>query len=259
MAISDSAIWAVSQLAVSSAAGGHFDPSQTLTTQISVTGGDTSTPVITSSTYDFTSNSIFNLTSVGRRVFIKSGGNFIPGWYLISSISGNSATLDAAVGQVLLYNPFSRVQTTKNTSVGCSTTATTSGGLCAFYLKIIETNIPSGVHSASGATATISAISSNSIYIGNGVYITSGTNGIVGFYTIVSAVDGVSLTLDRAVTTGSSSDIAFRIGGNIKDLTSAESSIVSGKGTIYRNGAFIVSSTTQTTSNSSSFDGGFNG
>jgi len=67
-----------------------------------------------------------------------------------------------------------------------------------------------------GANATILTASANSTMVGNVAHITSGGNFTTGWYEVLSTVDGVSATLDRACSTsgGGKSGVA-QVGGSM--------------------------------------------
>ncbi len=84
---------------------------------------------------------------------------------------------------------------------------------------------------AAGAGSTITHASAHADMVGNGLHILSGSNATVSWYEIISVV-GTVITLDRAVTTGVSANIAFNIGGALAmDLSGAanQSSLLNAK------------------------------
>src|SRR5262245_31004119 len=55
-------------------------------------------PAVTSASYTFVAG------DVNAWLFIRSGTNWIPGWYQIASVAGGAATLNAAIGAAILLN-----------------------------------------------------------------------------------------------------------------------------------------------------------
>ncbi len=102
------------------------------------------------------------------------------------------------------------------------TTATASNANGGFYNAAIGTNDYSQQDSAqynltgatsSGAGAVILHASAAADMVGNGAHVISGTNFTAGWYEIISVVAGVSITVDRAVTTGIGATGVVNIGG----------------------------------------------
>lgn len=76
---------------------------------------------------------------------------------------------------------------------------------------------------SSGAGAVILTASAASDMVGNCVHVISGTNTTTGWYYITAESPGVSITLDRNVTTGVGSSIVFKIGGAMSMQSSNDS------------------------------------
>ncbi len=66
---------------------------------------------------------------------------------------------------------------------------------------------------SSGAGSVILHASASTDMPGNGLRLVSGTNATASWYVILSVVAGVSITVDRACTTGVGASIVFNIGG----------------------------------------------
>lgn len=79
---------------------------------------------------------------------------------------------------------------------------------------------------AAGAGSTIDHASAAASMVGNGLHIISGTNATTGWYE-VTGVSGTTITLDRAVTTGVSSNIVFNVGGALSLQHSSDGTALS--------------------------------
>lgn len=205
----------------SSGNGGGFDPAVTMTADLAATLATGSAPVVTSASYTFVSGDI------GAYVFVQSGTNWVPGWYLIVSVSGGAATVTAIVGAVLLYPVLGTVASPTgglNTTVGCATTATPSSGSWsvdysqqnAAQVTFNGSTIMMSNASAS-ATVVITGLSTTVAHIGNVVNITGGTNFLTGHTTITAVTVGVTgvgtWTLSSTVTSTAGTAGAGKMGG----------------------------------------------
>lgn len=77
---------------------------------------------------------------------------------------------------------------------------------------------------AAGAGAVLTHASASADMVGNGLKVVSGTNLTVGWYEIISVVAGVSITVDRAVSTGVSANGVINIGGALS-LASSDDAV----------------------------------
>ena len=97
MAISLYAYWEVQSLGNNNNSG-VFDPETTMSATLSSANGTSTSPTVTASNYSFVS------TDVGNWLYVKSGTSWYPGWYLISSIAGTSAIVNATKFQAVNAN-----------------------------------------------------------------------------------------------------------------------------------------------------------
>jgi len=90
MALSATTIFEVETGGSDTLNGGAFDPGQTagMLTDGAATSATGTAPVFTSASYNFVAG------DVGAWIYIASGTNWIPGWYKISSVGSNAATLN---------------------------------------------------------------------------------------------------------------------------------------------------------------------
>jgi hypothetical protein len=79
---------------------------------------------------------------------------------------------------------------------------------------------------SAGAGSTLLYTSASADMVGNVAQLVSGTNAVTGFFQIVSVSVGVSITFDRAVTTGAGVSIVLNIGGALATLTGAVAAAV---------------------------------
>jgi len=130
MTFSNKLIWE-NRNDASASNGGGFNPANAnfaadLTTDTNT--GNTASPIVSSASYNFVAG------DVGHWVFIQSGTNWTPGWYLIASVAANKATLTAGVGTAVLYGTSSTGANYQrpnglNTAAGCATVGTPTSGV----------------------------------------------------------------------------------------------------------------------------------
>lgn len=189
--------------------GGGFS-ALTVTANLAATVATSTAPVVTSATYNFVA------ADVGSYVFIKSGTNWIPGWYKIVSVATNAATLNAAIGAVTLWQGT----TILNTTAGCATTASpTSGSWSVDYSQNASknttgSNISTTDAGTNGTTVTSATANFQPSILGNHIYLSGGTGSITGSWFEVTAVASTSsITVDRSVTAGAQTGATMNIGG----------------------------------------------
>lgn len=208
MSLSGSAHYEVrADATANSVNGGGFNPTNTnfmtdLTTDAAT--GNTTTPVVSSATYNFVAG------DVGAYVFIKSGTNWIPGWYVISSVAANKATLNAAIGAATLFT-----QRTLNTAAGVATVGTPTNGTFSVDYTHKTAAIVTNTDGAAAATTTFTSAGSTftRAMIGNYIHITVGGGLTVGWYEVVNFTSATQVVLDRSPGTGSAA--TFFLGGAI--------------------------------------------
>lgn len=179
--------------------GAFFDPSLTtnMLTDLAATSGNTSAPVVTSASYTFVAG------DVGAYVFVASGTNWIPGWYLIASVNAGAATLTASAGSVRCWTPTSTNPTTPalqfNTVAGCASAASPTGG--TFSVDYTQQNAAelslTDVASSNTTTFTSATGGFTKAMIGNAIRCTGG-GATSGYYFIVNQTDTNTITTDRA-------------------------------------------------------------
>lgn len=217
-------------------------------TDLKATSGTTSAPVVSSATYTFVSPG-----DVGNWVYVKSGTNWIVGWYQIASVSGGAATLTAGIGTAILSIGVTGVVTT-NTTAGCVTgsyvAGTASGTFGVDYSQTDTANstITNAVSVGSSTTLTSTSNPWTPVSVGNFFHLTtSGTGafGLVGWYEIVSYNSAGSVVTDR--TTNNGTALAAGTGqtggaGRLNGLEDTFQSMLPASSIVWvKNGAYTLS------------------
>lgn len=203
MAISANAVWEIWPTSGSDTNGGGFDPSiATGVSDFAATVATGNAPVITSATYNFVAG------DVGAWVFVKSGTNWVPGFYKISSVAANAATVNGTIGQAILYQGA----TVQNTVAGCATTASPTGGTGSVdYTQQAVAAVAVTGESSATTTITTLAAAFTPVMVGNALYL-SGTGITTGRYFMTVFTSTTVCTVDRSPgTTGTS--VVVNIGG----------------------------------------------
>lgn len=192
--------------------GALFNPERTaeLTDLIATSSsGQSATPTVSSATYTFAA------TDDEAWLFIQSGGTFRPGWYRISSVSGGVATLDAAVGNGVLYTSGVKRELSASTAQGIASTDSPTGG--SFMIDYSQQNGPildlGDVTSTASTTITSVTGGFTKAMVGNGAHLNSATGAdeVVGFHEITSVTDTNTAILDK--TTGTYTVGDLNVGG----------------------------------------------
>ncbi len=170
MAFTASCVWEVESGGSDTVNGGGFDTGVAgFPTDGAVASSNTSAPVFSSASYNFTSADV---TTPPAWVYLKSGTSLIPGWYAITALSGNSAVLDAAIGHAVL------AAGTPNTVVGCCTTGTSLSTITwgADYSQSTATRISLDDMIVGATTTQFTSVHTpvGVNFIGNIISVTSG-------------------------------------------------------------------------------------
>lgn len=164
MALGATTQWEVRTAGSDSSGGGFTPASASGVTDYAATSGTGTAPVVTSATYNFVAG------DVGAYVFILSGTNWIPGWYKIDSVASNAATVNASVGQVILYNGA----TFYNTTAGIASVASPTGGTGSVDYSQQDAAEVTGTATSAGTTLTATTGIFTPVMVGN--LITNGTS-----------------------------------------------------------------------------------
>lgn len=216
MSLANTVIFEVEFGGSDTACGGGFDPATGARDgTLASSNGTSSTPTVTSANYSFVAGDI------GNWLFIKSGTNWSPGWYKITSVSGGAATLNAAIGAAFLF--VSNQAATASASAGVGTSATLSSG--TWSIDYTQTTSGNSLGSPSISTTTVTYSGATKSMVGNVVQIGSGSGITAGFYLISAVTAGTSFTIDRTAGTGSAS---VYLGGALASLGQATGAAYSG-------------------------------
>jgi hypothetical protein len=236
MALSAYAFWEVRSLGSDNNSGG-FDPNATMKSTLSCSDGTSSTPTVTASDYTFVSQ------DVGYYLYIKSGTNWTPGWYLITSVSAGNATVNATGGQFIKANSI------MSSSNGIGSTDNLSSGTWAIDYSQNNSARISFTDLYLNSTTTCSSVLNpiTSAMIGNTIRIISGTGFTASIY-VIKSTSGTIATLDRAAGTSLSSGGVANLGGAFATIyTGLTSAIYVGSYNIVyikADGVYEVSGTT---------------
>lgn len=239
--------------------GSGFNPNNAnFPTDLAGTSATGASPVVTSATYTFVAG------DVGSYVYVKSGTNWIVGWYQIASVSAGAATLTASIGSVVL-SINSQGLVTRNTTTGCATTASPTAGTYGVDYSQQDTAVVNGItdFTSVGASAIITSATAGftPVMVGNFYHqTTTGTGGfgVTGWYEIVSYTNATTVTLDRTSNSGTTSVACTGYVGGAGRFSNAlesafmnmlpASAIAFFKSGVYSTGSVSVSTTNQTQS-----------
>ncbi len=221
---------------------GIFDPGVSgFPTDGAATLGTSNAPLFSSASYTFVAG------DVGAYIYVKSGTNWIAGWYPITAVtaSPNSATLDASIGAVVTADLSGL-----STVAGCATTASPTGATWGVDYsrqngsQITFTDMVIGTPNTT-FTSVLKPVGKN--YIGNSINVTSGTGFTVQRVVIASTVTTVA-TCDKALGTIASSGGNGRLGGGLLSPSIATSLLgIAGMCCFVQNGTYVISSNTTNT------------
>ncbi len=210
MAFGAGTTWEVNSGGSDTANGGGFDTGATFATDLTATLATSAAPVVASVSYNFITR------DNAQYLYIKSGTNWTPGMYPVTSTSGNAATLNASVGAVVLYNSAG-YPTGLNTVAGCATTASPTGGTWGIDYSRGTAPIFSYTDMViDGTTNTKFTSAGNPVgphIVGNLISMTSGTGFTFPQWVEVLSVSGTTATCDKALGTTSSTGGHGGLGG----------------------------------------------
>lgn len=242
-------LWEVSPTAAANNVnGGGFNTGNThFPTDLAAdTGtGNTATPIVSSASYNFVAG------DVNAWIYIQAGTNWTPGFYQITSVAANKATLNAAIGAGNQKNA-STLFWDANTVNGVATVATPTGGTFGIdYSRGNNAIITNTDLASANGTSTPSSITSAGSpfginHIGNIIHVTAGTSFRTGWQEIVN-VSGTTATLDSTQSVGTAASLSggtFYVGGAISlnsTLDDAFFESVSGSNFVFiKNGSYSL-------------------
>jgi hypothetical protein len=180
-------------------------------TDLTASDANTDSPVVSSATYTFVTG------DVNDWLFVSSGTNWRQGFYQITAVNAGAATLNAAVGAAL-HTVVNSARYRINTTAGCATVASPTGGVCALdasqrdAAKYTGTNL--AVDATTATDVTPDGVTPSKIHVGNLINITGGAGFTAGVYEITNIVSG-KWRLDRAPAATSTSGGTWNYGGAV--------------------------------------------
>lgn len=254
MSLTNGTIWAISASATTGNVNGsgYNIANAGMLTDLAATVATGASPVVTSATYAFVAG------DVGQYVYVKAGTNWIVGWYPIASVVGGGATLDASVGAVVLSIGAQGI-VTRNTSTGCASVASPTGGTFGVDYSQTDTAIINGVadFNAVGASTTLTSATAGftPVMVGNIFHQTTtgtGAFGVVGWYEIATYVNATTVTLDRTPNSGTASvNTTGYVGGagRLNGLEDTYKTMLPASSIVWiKNGTYTISGNAATTS-----------
>lgn len=198
-ALSSTAIWEI-RSGGATANSGYFNPGNAnFPTDATATSATGNAPVISSATYNFVAG------DVNAWIYIKAGTNWLPGWYKISSVAANAATVDATIGHgITLTNGVYAVTTV----AGVASVASPTGGTYGVdYSQQAAAKLSLTDLASVGASTTITSITAGftPVMVGNGIHLTTtgtGAHGIIGWYELVSYTNTSTMVTDQTTNDG---------------------------------------------------------
>lgn len=267
MAIASNTIWEMKSSATTgNVNGAGFNPANAgMLTDFAATSANTASPVITSASYNFVAGDANNY------FYVKAGTNWTVGWYKIVSVAANAATLDASVGSVVL-SIGTQGLVTRNTSVGCASVASPTGGTGTIDYSQTDTAVIAAVadFNAVGASVTLTSLTAGftPVMVGNIFHQTTtgvGAFGVVGWYEVATYVNATTVTLDRTPNSGTASvNTTGYVGGagrlngledTFKTMIQAANIVWVKSGTYTFSASATTASTNATTTNANYFIG----
>jgi len=242
-ALSGSTIWEVETGGSDTLNGGAFDPSQTagMNTDGAATSATGTAPVFTSASYNFVAG------DVGAWIYIASGTNWTAGWYKISLVASNAATLNATIGQAVLKAG------TPTTAAGCATTASpTSATWTIDYSQQSSAQFAYTDLVSAGTGLTVSSVAHpfGKQQVGNSLVVTGGTNFNLGRFVLASigALNVATVIGPTNITTGAGASGTGGLGGALVSPGQSTASAVAGNTVFIQTGTYPVTTATQAVS-----------
>lgn len=216
---------------------------------------NTASPVVSSTTYNFVAG------DVGSYVYVKSGTHWQFGYYPIASVSGGKATLNAAIGAVVI-SIGSQGIVTYNTVAGCTSdnTATLTAGTYGVDYSQQDTAVINAVtdFAAVGASTTLTSLTAGftPVMVGNLYHQTTtgtGAFGLTNWFEILSYTNATTVTLDRTPNNGTASAACTGYVGGAGRLNGLEDSfnaMLPGSAFVWvKNGSYTFSGSVSTANN----------
>lgn len=161
-------------------------------------------PVIATASYNFAAG------DVGAWIYVKSGTNWTPGFYQISSVAANAATVNATIGAALQLNTVTNLYA-PNTVAGVATTASPTGGTCGVdYSQQDTAQTTATDFTAVGASTNLTSVTAafTPVMAGNFFHQTTtgtGAHGLANWFELVSYTNATTMVTDRTTNDGTTS------------------------------------------------------
>ncbi len=206
MAVTNGTLWEIRDTATTgNVNGAGFNTAATFGITDATTDANTantSAPVISSATYNFVAS------DVNAWLYVKSGTNWTAGFYQISSVASNKATINATIGSAIQLNTTTN-RYGASTVVGCATVGTPTNGTIGVDYSQQDTADVNGVtdFASVGASTTLTSVTApfKLTHIGNIFHLTTtgtGGFGVVGWYEITTYTSTSQVTTDRTTNNG---------------------------------------------------------
>jgi hypothetical protein len=234
MALSASTILEVRTTGLDTNSGGFNPGNANFPTDLTATSGTGASPVVSSASYTFVAS------DVGSMVFVKSGTNWVPGFYPIASVSAGAATLTASIGSVALYGGTTQL----NTTAGVATTASPTGGTFGLDHSQRDTPRYSFTDMVIAATTTNFTSAANPVtkgMVGNLLNVASGTGFTVQFNEVVST-SGTTATTDKTLGTNGSTGGTGKLGGALATPTKLAGVMIGSNKAFVKSGTYTSAS-----------------
>lgn len=230
MAFNQATFWEIRTTGDDTNNGGGFDTGVAgFPTDGAATIATGAVPVFTSASYNFVSGDI------GAWIYVKSGTNWTPGWYNITSVAANAATLNATIGAAVLATG------NLSTVTGCATTASPTNATWGIDYSQQATAQISFTDMVVGATTTQFTSVAHPVgknFIGNIISVVSGAT--VQRVAVIST-STITATCDKSLGTAAQIGVGA-LGGCVASL-GLIGSVAVAVNTIYiKQGAYSVTS-----------------
>lgn len=206
MALATGTIWEMRDSATTgNVNGGGFNINNAaFITDFTATSATGNAPVIATASYNFAAS------DVNAWIYVRSGTNWTPGYYQITSVAANAATVNATIGAALQLNTITNMWVA-NTVAGVATVASPTAGTCGVdYSQQNTAQTTATDFAAVGASTTLTSATAafTPVMVGNIFHQTTtgtGAFGVVGWYEIATYVNATTVTLDRTPNSGTAS------------------------------------------------------
>lgn len=198
--------------------GGYDKDSGSMVSDLFTSTGTSSSPIVSTNSYSFVSSDI------GKWLYVRTGTNWYPGWYLITGLAGTSAIVNAGIGSCIKSSYLS------------GTAVTIPFGPARYPGVGITNNLSSGTWSidytqaATAKTSTSDLIVDTTVTrvfspsytfrnsdIGNSIRIYAGTGWTLGIY-YITGIAGTMAVINTAPGLAGTTGGSWSLGGAVSHL-----------------------------------------